>query len=309
MGDPDTDVRSTRALNEEGSDAGDLARRIRRGEIVRVRRGAYAQRLDAEIRRRHRQLIAATAPLLGPQAVLSHESAAVLHGLPTWADALRRVHATDRERRSGGHRRSQLHRHPGPLNDREVVELDGWPVTSLARTAADLGRTVALDRAIAFVDAALRLGLPRWQLDVQVSRARGRHGIGQLRFAASFADARAESVGESRSRLLIHRVGLPPPVPQYEIVDPVTGSILARADFGWEEQRTLGEYDGLVKYGELVRPGQTAGDVVYDEKRREDMLRDLGFEVARWTSPDLLRPAVVRDRVLRAFARSARRRP
>ncbi len=188
-----------------------------------------------------------------------------------------------------------------------MVSIDGWLATSLARTAADLARTVTLDRAVAFADAALRLGMPRSELDRQVQEAGGRHGIGQLRFVAAFADKRAESVGESRSRLVIHQVGLPPPEPQYEIVDPATGVILARCDFGWEEHRTVGEFDGKIKYGRLLKPGQNPGDVVYDEKLREDMLRDLGHEVARWTSPDLGRPTTIRDRVLRAFARGDRR--
>ncbi len=83
-------------------------------------------------------------------------------------------------------------------------------------------------------------------------------------------------------------------------------SILARCDFGWEEHHTVGEYDGKVKYGRLLKPGQDPGDVVYDEKRREDMLRDHGHEVARWTSPDLRNPTTIRDRVLRAFARGDR---
>ena len=308
MQEPIACVRLTRAWLAEGVDSSDLARRVRRGEIVRLRRGAYADQLDPEVRRRHRQLIAATLPIVGPNAVLSHESAAVLHGLPTWPDTLRRVHATHRQRDSGGHRRTQWHLHPGPLADTDVVVLEQWAVTSLARTVADLGRTAALERAVAFADAAFRLGLPRWQLDREVERAGGRHGIGRLRFVASFADARAESVGESRSRLLLHQVGLPPPIPQYKITDPATGLLIARSDFGWEEQRTLGEYDGRIKYGELLQPGQFAGDVVYDEKLREDLLRDLGHEMARWTTPDLLTPPVIRDRVLRAFARSARRR-
>ena len=84
-------------------------------------------------------------------------------------------------------------------------------------------------------------------------------------------------------------------------------SILARCDFGWEEHRTVGEYDGKVKYGRLLKPGQDPGDVVYDEKLREDMLRDLGHEVARWTSPD---PPVPDDDPRpgpRAFARGDRR--
>ena len=58
-------------------------------------------------------------------------------------------------------------------------------------------------------------------------------------------------------------------------------------DFGWPAARTVGEFDGRVKYGRLVRPGQDPGDVVYAEKLREDRLRAQGLAVVRWTWSDL----------------------
>jgi hypothetical protein len=45
--------------------------------------------------------------------------------------------------------------------------------------------------------------------------------------------------------------------------------------------------------------------VVWREKRREDALRDLGWQVVRWTWADLLQPWVLADRLQRAFARNA----
>jgi hypothetical protein len=60
-----------------------------------------------------------------------------------------------------------------------------------------------------------------------------------------------------------------------------------------------------VKYEELLRPDQTAERVVFDEKVREDLIRDCGLQVARWIWRDVYRPGVIRDRVLRAFARSS----
>jgi len=61
----------------------------------------------------------------------------------------------------------------------------------------------------------------------------------------------------------------------------------AYADFGWPAQRTLGEFDGKVKYGRLLVPGQDPGDAVYDEKLREDELRALDWEMVRWRWVDL----------------------
>jgi hypothetical protein len=46
---------------------------------------------------------------------------------------------------------------------------------------------------------------------------------------------------------------------------------------------------------------------LFQEKRREDALRDLGWEVVRWMWADLFAPAQLLDRLARAFARGSRR--
>ena len=120
-----------------------------------------------------------------------------------------------------------------------------------------------------------------------------------------FADARSESVGESRSRVLLHRLGLPVPDLQVRVVRP-GGRLVGRCDFGWRDRRTVGEFDGRVEY--RADAGPDAGEVVFREEVREDELRDHGWEVARWTWPDLATPAVVERRIRRAFARAGRPR-
>jgi hypothetical protein len=121
-----------------------------------------------------------------------------------------------------------------------------------------------------------------------------------------FGDGRSESPGESLSRVALARLGLPAPALQFEVHDG-SGLLVGRADFGWEEQRTLGEFDGKVKYGRLLRPGQLSEDVVYQEKRREDALRDLGWQVVRWSWADLKDAAMIADRLWRAFSRTGLR--
>jgi hypothetical protein len=122
-----------------------------------------------------------------------------------------------------------------------------------------------------------------------------------------FADARSESVGESRSRLALHELGLGPTALQHAIRRP-DGALVGRADFAWEPQRVVGEFDGRVKYGRFLRPGQDPGDAVFAEKRREDAVRDEGWEVVRWTWTDLTVPDRIGERVRRALDRGARRR-
>jgi hypothetical protein len=91
---------------------------------------------------------------------------------------------------------------------------------------------------------------------------------------------------------------------QGEIFAP-DGRLVARVDFYWEEQQTVGEFDGKIKYGRLLKPGQRIEDVIFDEKVREDAVRDLGLQVVRWLWSDLYRRGVLRERVLRAFARAS----
>ena len=99
--------------------------------------------------------------------------------------------------------------------------------------------------------------------------------------------------------MAIARAGLPAPALQHEVSE-----VRARTDFAWPELRTVGEFDGKVKYGRGLRPGQNPGDVVFAEKRREDALRDLGFQVVRWTWNELSPFDAVAERLRRAFARS-----
>jgi hypothetical protein len=61
----------------------------------------------------------------------------------------------------------------------------------------------------------------------------------------------------------------------------------AYTDFGWVKQRTVGEFDGRIKYGRLLKPGQDPGEVVYAEKVREDAVRAEDLGVVRWTWADL----------------------
>ena len=121
--------------------------------------------------------------------------------------------------------------------------------------------------------------------------------------SVAFLDGRSESAGESVSRVRLVQQGLPCPDLQREIYD-ADGRLVARVDFCWDEERTVGEFDGKQKYGRLLRPGQTSEEVIYAEKVREDALRDVGWQVVRWLWRDLNRHGVLRDRVRRAFARS-----
>jgi hypothetical protein len=276
----------------------------RDGTLVPVRRGAYVRERPAERTRddEHRELVFATALQLHDAAIISHGSAAVLHGLPTWPTAIDRVHVT-RDRNSGGNRRALVHVHAAPLTELDIATIDGVPVTSLARTVLDLCRTLPIEQAVAAGDRALAFGLVRAVLEERLAGMARWPGTRQARRALALLDPRSESAGESVSRVRLHEEGLPAPELQQNIYDE-DGQFVGRVDFCWQEQRTIGEFDGKIKYGRLLKPGQSIEDVVFEEKRREDALRDLGWQIVRWLWADLYRRGVIRDRVLRAFARS-----
>jgi hypothetical protein len=108
------------------------------------------------------------------------------------------------------------------------------------------------------------------------------------------------------SRVVFAEHSIPLPVPQLKVFDRL-GRFVARTDFGWEEEWTLGEFDGKKKYGRLLlKPGQTPEDALFEEKRREDQLRDLGWQVVRWVWAELFQPAGLIERLNRAFARGRR---
>ncbi|MGV8908211.1 MAG: hypothetical protein ACOH1Y_04455 [Propionicimonas sp.] len=269
------------------------------GRLVLVRHGAYADEPAADALARHRQLIAGTVPLLGPGTVLSHVSAGVLHGLPSWASMLSKVTVL---RRSPGHGSSRryLHVRVAPLAFEEVAEVDGCPVTTLERTALDLSLCLTFERAVAVLDAAVHQGADPQVLGHSLAAAAGRHGVGAARAALASADGRSESVAESVSRVRMAEAGLPSPELQLNVFDD-HGAWVARCDFGWEERGVLGEFDGRIKY--TGTPDEVARAVMR-EKKREARLRELGWVVVRWDWDHLADPSGLRRRIQAAFAQA-----
>jgi hypothetical protein len=100
---------------------------------------------------------------------------------------------------------------------------------------------------------------------------------------------------------------LPTPVLQWEVRDG-DGWLIGRTDFGWPQYGVAGEFDGRIKYGRLLRPGQQPGDVVFAEKVREDELRQTLHTVERWIWADLDSFEATAARIRRALARARRPR-
>lgn len=274
------------------------------GTWARIHRGAYVDsdhlsRLDAY--GRHRLRTEAVACAASPGAAVSHISAAVLHGFELWNSPLEVVHLS-RNRRGGGRKSARRHVHSTSLTDNEITEVDGLRVTTPARTIADLARALPFEQALVVGNSALHRScltteVLKDSIALSPNHPRHRHAL----HALAAMDSRIESVGESRSLALFIREHLPLPEPQVEIHD--ARGLVGRVDFLWREKRTVGEFDGRIKYGRLVPAGLSAEDVLWNEKLREDRLRDAGWQVARWTWSDLSTPSVVAGRITAAFSR------
>lgn len=279
----------------------------RRGELASLARGSYIgpSDLPADPRERHLLQILASADRLRVDAVVSHQSAAVLHGLDLWSTPLGQVHIT-RVLPAYGHRSNELHCHVAALASAEIVFGQDLLVTSPARTVLDLARSLPFEQAVVVADSALHLGLTTIdELHAALASAASRRGVRAAARVVAFADGRSESVGESRSRVLIAQAGLPAPETQFEVRDQ-NGRLIARCDFGWSGRRLVGEFDGRSKYGRLLRPGQRPEDVVHAEKLREDDIRGEDLGVVRWTWAELT-ATVLGAKIRRAFLISDRR--
>jgi hypothetical protein len=187
--------------------------------------------------------------------------------------------------------------HSAAITDDEVVERHGIKITSVARTVVDLARTYGFESSVIACDYALheRLVTPA-DLVLALDMACQRPGRRAASRALAFADGRAESPGESRTRVLMLRAGLDAPELQVEVHDG-SGTLVGRTDLGYQEDSTLIEFDGKVKYQKLLRPGQTPSEAVIAEKRREDEIRSAGFAVLRIVWSELATPALLVSRI------------
>ncbi len=197
-------------LSAEGWGWRAVERMQRTGELIVVRRGVFAM-ADAwrSASNAHRAVLRAhaLARTTVEAGVFSHETAAAAHGLPlVRADA--RVHTTDVDAR--GAARADVVRHRGPLAPDDIVEIGALRCTSLARTLADLARTARCETAVSALDAALsasRTDAEHLRTTVAGIAARSAHGRRRAQSRIGFADAAADSPGESVSRIHLVRIG------------------------------------------------------------------------------------------------------
>lgn len=246
---------SRRQLLALGVERHAIDRRVAARRLTPVRRGIY--RLGPIPQPLERQMAAALA---FPDAVLSHRSAAALHGLLPDPPGSGRVHVTvtgsDRGRSPGLriHRTSRL-----PADER--TRRHRIPVTTEARTALDLAPELRPHQ----LEQLLAMASPR-PIHALITRYPRRPGIPALRAALQEAPKLTRSRAERRILSAIRRAELPEPQTNVELAG-------YEVDFLWAEPHLVVEVDG--------HPFHSARPDRRRDLRRDARLGELGYAVLR----------------------------
>jgi very-short-patch-repair endonuclease len=295
-----TDVLATAGITDRV-----LTSAVRARCVHRVRRGAYvlmavwnaAAPWEKDLYR-----IDGHAATRATPATYSHTTAARLLGCAVW-DVGERIHLTVPYASSARSHGADVAAHRQPVGDEDLVHVlrSGrmLRLTSVDRTVADCARILDLERAAVVGDHALRRGASVDGIAAAAERSGLVRGARRVERLLGALDPRAESPGETRTRIALAAAGLPAPELQFEVM---TEEGLYRADFAWPELKVILEFDGDSKYF-AYRP---TAEVLLAERRRENALAAAGWVVVRVRWADLSTPGVIAAKVLAAFARAAK---
>jgi hypothetical protein len=221
----------------------------------------------------------------GRRGVIAGVAASALHGAP-WIDddiPIELVWSNTRPPRG-------IVARDESLGDDEMTRVTGLPVTTVARTAYDMGRHLPRGQAIARLDA-LMWATPFSVEDVLLLAKRhpGARDLRRLREALPLVDAGAASPKETWLRLLLIDAGLPTPTTQIPVLDGYRP--IAFLDMGWDEFKVAAEYDGDQHRTDRKR--------YVKDMRRLRKLESMGWIVVRVVAEDA--PAETIDRVRHAL--------
>jgi Transcriptional regulator, AbiEi antitoxin len=230
-------------LIAHGLTAAAVRYRAAMGRLHRIHHGVYALVPPPLLTIRGCYLAAVFA--CGPEAALSHRSAAGLHGLRRNASGRVEVIVPGRSTRC--HDPVEVHRSIRFDRALDVTVVDAIPLTTVARTLLDLAAVVprrALERALDQAEILRVFDLNA--LRDQIARNPGHPGAGKLRFTLdrhTAGDAVTESEFEERFYAVLDAAGLPrPEVNAY--VNPGDGERMIRPDYVWRAAKVAVETDG-----------------------------------------------------------------
>ncbi len=239
------------------------------------------------------------AAVLALPAVVSHQSAAQLHGLGygPFTGAV----ATVPSRRTYRFRGVQVHQSTD-LDRRYVTHIAGFPVTNPIRTLFDLASVTEIDELLGIAQKALAERRVTFEGLAEILEELGRRGRpGTTRFRKLLEEVSPgcvapESVMEEKMIALLSASDLPMPTLQMPL--PWRGPVKGRADFAYENARVIIECDG--------RRWHTTMEAFEKDRRRDNLAQLNGWRVLRFTWHDLTeRPARVLDQITQALRPAA----
>jgi hypothetical protein len=229
-------------LLELGWSATGAQKRAAVGQLHRLYRGVYAL-VPAQLLTREGLWLAAVYAA-GPGAVLSHRSAAALHGLrPRGGVRIEVTVPTRVRRRQPG---IEIHRST-TLTDADVTRVNNIPCTTVARTQFDLAEVIGrpgLERA--FDQAEILEVFDLRAIEDQLVRNATRRAAGLVRAVLDeHYVGRTPTWNELEAALLAlcRSIGVPDPEVNQWLVLPDGGPPI-RPDFMFREQRLVLETDG-----------------------------------------------------------------
>ena len=279
---------------ELGCTDSELRTLVRRREVLRFRRNEYVFRAVWEgANRAGRHVLATRAVLLSrPNALAARHSALAIMDLPLYKTDLSWVAIADSV--------SRVRRRPGLQVNPIPSALPHARVGADRCVSAELAclqtaETYGLESGCAALDAALQRGIATLARFEELSAKLELTRVQALvhRRLLTLADPKCESVGETRTRLLLRSLGFAPKS-QVEIRDEC-GRVIARVDFLLDD--VIVEFDGAIKY-----EGAEGRAALVREKTREDALRALGCRVVRLIWADVGRPQRVLAKLTKAGA-------
>jgi len=295
-----TDVILRGELIDSGYTDRAIARLVSEGALVKLRHGAYAPAsawTSADDAGRVGLVTRAVLRQARTELVVSHSSAMPEYDGPTWGLPTETTHVTRIDGRAG-RREAGIVQHQGLLLPEDLAERNGILITGGVRTAIDVTTILDVEAALVAVNHLLHAGLAtKDNLWARYSLMGHHPNTLTTDLVFRLADARIESVGESRTFYLMWRHHVPAPEPQLVITDR-HGREVARLDFAWPGRKRWLEFDGRQKYVKFLREGESVTDAVLREKGREDLVRELtGWRCMRITWADLADPVRLAARI------------
>jgi hypothetical protein len=143
--------------------------------------------------------------------VLSHTSAALVHGVDVWDLDLGSVHLT-RQDQKGGRREAGVVQHRGVLAPEDLTTVNARSVTSPVRTALDVTTITDVQRGLVVVASFLHKGLAtKEELEWRARDLTHVPGSLTTDLVLRLADRRLDGPGEARTYYGFWLEGLRPP--------------------------------------------------------------------------------------------------